>query len=119
MPANLMNANAQPGRLMDVIASRMQTSFGVDRVGAAVSGVRYPWVDIGITGEHLVLAATEFGLATCWIGWIHQRGIRRIAKWGRAIEPAAVITLGYPQDGLASPLPASRRKPMDDLVSWI
>jgi nitroreductase len=29
----------------------------------------YPWVDIGIAGEHLVLAATELGLGTCRIGW--------------------------------------------------
>src|ERR1017187_9654068 len=45
----------------------METSFLTHRLGASVSGVQYPWVDIGIAGEHLVLAATELGLGTCWI----------------------------------------------------
>src|ERR1017187_5271991 len=45
----------------------MERSFVTHRLAASVSGVDYPWVDIGIAGEHLVLAATELGLGTCWI----------------------------------------------------
>lgn len=48
----------------------MERSFVTHRIAASVSGVNYPWVDIGIAGEHLVLAATELRLGTCWIGWI-------------------------------------------------
>ncbi len=51
----------------------METSFLTHHLAASVSGVAYPWVDIGIAGEHLVLAATELGLGTCWIGWIRPR----------------------------------------------
>ena len=46
----------------------MERSLVTHRIAASVSGVDYPWVDIGIAGEHLVLAATELGLGTCWIG---------------------------------------------------
>jgi nitroreductase len=40
----------------------MERSFVTHRLAACVSGVDYPWVDIGIAGEHLVLAATGLGL---------------------------------------------------------
>ncbi len=63
-------------------------------VRASVTGVDYPWVDIGITGQHLVLAATELGLGTCWIGWIKPRVVRRIVGWPGSVKPVAVITVG-------------------------
>ena len=102
-----------------LIVIGMETSFVIHRLGASVSGVRYPWVDIGIAGEHLVLAATELGLGTCWIGWIRPRVIRRIVGWSPSVKPAVVITLGCPQDGAPHLLPASRRKPIDSLARWI
>jgi nitroreductase len=43
----------------------MERSFVTHRLVPSVSGVDYPWVDISIVGEHLVLAATELGLGTC------------------------------------------------------
>lgn len=97
----------------------MQTNFLTHRLGASVSGVKYPWVDIGIAGEHLVLAATELGLGTCWIGWIKPRAIRHVVGWPWSVKPAAVITVGYPLDDAPRPLPASRRKPLDTLVRWL
>lgn len=80
---------------------------------------KQPWVDIGIAGEHLVLAATELGLGTCWIGWIKPRAIRHIVGWPWSVKPAAVITVGYPLDDTPRPPPASRRKPLDTLVRWL
>ena len=71
----------------------MQTSFLTHRLAASVSGVDYPWVDIGIAGEHLAPAATELGLGTCWIGWIKPRSIARMVGWPRSVEPVAVITV--------------------------
>jgi nitroreductase len=96
----------------------METSFLTHRLGASVSGVNYPWVDIGIAGEHLVLAATELGLGTCWIGWIKPRAIARMVGWPRAVKPVAVITVGYPSDVETGKLPASRRKPLDEIARW-
>jgi nitroreductase len=102
-----------------LIVIGMQISITTHKLGASVSGVNYPWVDIGIAGEHLVLAATELGLGTCWIGWIKPRVVRCITGWPAAIKPAVVITVGYPQEGITRPPPASRRKPMDELVTWM
>ena len=76
-------------------------------------------MDIGIAGEHLVLAATELGLGTCWIGWIKPRVVARLVGWPGSVKPVAVITVGYPCDSEAGALPASRRKPLAELVRWV
>jgi nitroreductase len=97
----------------------METSFITHRVAASVSGVDYPWMDIGIAGEHLVLAATALGLGTCWIGWIKPRVLGGIAGWPRTVKAAAVITVGFPREGNSEPRPALRRKPIGELVRWV
>jgi nitroreductase len=97
----------------------METSFLTHRLAASVSGVDYPWVDIGIAGEHLVLAATALGLGTCWIGWIKPRAVARIVGWPRSIKPVVVVTVGYARDADAGSPPASRRKPLDEIVRWV
>jgi nitroreductase len=97
----------------------MERSFVTHRLAASVSGVDYPWVDIGIAGEHLVLAATALGLGTCWIGWIKPRIVARIVAWPSSVKPVVVLTVGYPRDPDAGPLPAARRKPLAELVKWL
>jgi nitroreductase len=97
----------------------METSFLTHQLAASVSGVDYPWVDIGIAGEHLVLAATELGLGTCWIGWIRPRVVAEIVGWPKATKPVVVITVGYPHEAQAGRLPDTRRKPLEDLVKWL
>ena len=76
-------------------------------------------MDIGIAGEHLVLAATELGLGTCWIGWIKPRVVGGIVGWPRSVKPAAVITVGYARPGEAGALPVSRRKRLEEIVRWV
>lgn len=102
-----------------LVSIGMETSFLAHRLGAAISVVKYPWVDIGIAGEHLVLAATERGLGTCWIGWIRSRAIAKIVGWPRLVKPVAVIAVGYPRDPDGRTSPADRRKPLDELVKWL
>ncbi len=97
----------------------METSFLTHRLAASVSGVEYPWVDIGIAGEHLVLAATELGLGTCWIGWIRPRVVARLAGWKRPVKPVVVVTVGYPSGSVSLKPPAFRRKSLDQIVRWL
>ena len=97
----------------------MERSFVTHRIAASVSGVDYPWVDIGIAGEHLVLAATELGLGTCWIGWINLRAVAKIVGWPASVKPVVVITLGYTCDTDPGMPRSSRRKPLAELVRWL
>jgi len=97
----------------------MERSFIAHRLGPQVSGVDYPWVDIGIAGEHLVLAATELGLGTCWIGWIRPPVLAKIVGWPASVKPVVVITVGYASNAEPVQLPASRRRPLTELVRWL
>lgn len=94
------------------------------RVAPLLSGVDYPWLDLGIAGEHLVLQATELGLGTCWIGWIRPRIIRQLVGWPRAIRPAIVFTVGWPraasgQPGASDETRRTDRLSISDLAQWM
>ena len=97
----------------------MELSFFTLMLGPSISGVDYPWVNIGIAEEHLVLAATELGLGTCWIGWIRPRVLARIVGWPASVRPMVVITVGYASDGESAQPPALRRRPLAELVRWL
>lgn len=97
----------------------LERAFITHRIAVAVSGVDYPWIDIGIAGEHLVLAATELGIGSCWIGWIRPRPLARLVGWPRGIKPVAVITLGYPRDPDAAVPPTLRRKAAGEIAKWM
>lgn len=88
------------------------------RLGAGVSGTNYAWIDLGIAGEHFVLAATEQGLGTCWIGWIRPRAVRRLVGWPQYVRPVAVLTLGRPAPDVPQRIPQERRRPLAELVVW-
>ncbi|QSH41497.1 nitroreductase family protein [Lentisphaerota bacterium ZTH] len=76
-----------------------------------VSGINYHYLDLGIAGEHFVLAAEEQGIGSCWIGWFKAKYIKKILKLPSNLKPVSLITLGYSAD---LPLP-SRRLPLDEL----
>jgi nitroreductase len=96
----------------------MKRSPIVHRAAVKISRIDYPWIDIGIAGEHLVLQAEEMGLGTCWIGWVKPRRVRSIVDWPRDIYPAAVITLGWPAQP-DNPSDRRSRKELGDLVTWV
>jgi len=55
----------------------------------------YP-VDIGIAFEHLILAAAEQGLGTCWIGAFTEIEVKKILNVPDEIRVVALTPLGYP-----------------------
>ena len=87
------------------------------KLAPLLSGVDYPWVDIGIAGEHMVLQATELGLGTCWIGWIRQKKLARIIGWPRRIRPVAIITCGQPSE--TTERPSRQRHALTDITTYI
>jgi nitroreductase len=94
------------------------------RVAPWVSGVDYPWIDLGIAGEHLALQAAELGLGACWIGWIRPDAIRKLVGWPASIRPAIIFTVGWPraEPGAApgpTEAPPKERLPVADLAQWL
>ena len=55
----------------------------------------YP-VDIAIALEHLILAATEKGLGTCWIGAFKVKEINNIINVPENLSAELILAMGYP-----------------------
>jgi nitroreductase len=66
------------------------------------SGVKgdqqYYLLDIGIALEHLVLAAADEGLATCWIGWFDEKTAKGALGVPDDVRVVALTPLGYPEE---------------------
>lgn len=86
-----------------------------NKLGKAVQGTQYYLLDTGIAGEHLVLAATELGLGTCWIGWFSKRGVRKLFAIPPKYDVVAMIAVGYPEPSQLGP---KKKKPLRDLVRY-
>jgi nitroreductase len=66
----------------------------------------YYMLDIGIAMEHLILAATDRGLGTCWIGAFDEGTVKSILDVPEEIRVVACTPLGYPDE---SPAPRDRK----------
>jgi nitroreductase len=77
-------------------------------------GKNYADVDTTIALDHLILAAADLGLGTCWIAAFDPAAAREVLRLPAGVEPLAFTPLGYPADE-AKP---KKRKPLFDLVRY-
>jgi len=77
-------------------------------------GKCYADVDVAIAMDHLILAATDEGLGTCWIGAFDIVAAREALGLPDDVEPVAWTPLGYPADASRPKL----RKPLEQLVHY-
>ena len=77
-------------------------------------GKNYCDVDATIAMDHLILAAANLGLGTCWVGAFHPDAAREILGLPDDVEPVAFTPLGYPADNLKS----KNRKSLKELVRY-
>ena len=75
-------------------------------------GRNYGDVDAAIVMDHLILAAADLGLGTCWVGAFDPAAAREVLGIPQQAEPIAYTPLGYPADQPR----AKKRKNLDDLV---
>ncbi len=69
-------------------------------------------VDIGITFDHLMLAAVAEGLGTCWIGAFIEEEVRSILGVPPEVKIVALTPLGFPKgDRMTRP-----RKPLEEII---
>jgi nitroreductase len=83
--------------------------------GANANGIKYFPLDCGICFEHLILAATAEGLATCWIGWFDENKIRNILEIPKKYRVLALTPLGYPVKPKGD---VKERKPLEKIVHY-
>jgi len=77
-------------------------------------GKSYNDVDVAIAMDHLILAAANLGLGTCWVGAFNADAAREVLGLPDDVEPIAFTPLGYAAD---EPGP-KQRKPLKDLVRY-
>lgn len=61
-------------------------------------GISMLSIDVTIAIEHIVLAATDLDLGTCWIGWFSETKVKNLLKVPRNVRVVALLTLGYPEN---------------------
>ena len=77
-------------------------------------GKSYTDVDVAIAMDHLILAAADLGLGTCWVGAFDAQAAREVLGLPNNVEPIAFTPLGYAADKLGR----KQRKPLEDLVRY-
>ena len=77
-------------------------------------GRNYVDVDTTIAMDHLILAATNLGLGTCWIAAFDAEAAREVLKIPDNMEPLLFTPLGYPADEIGTKI----RKGLDELVRY-
>lgn len=75
---------------------------------------RYLDVDVAIVMDHLILAAANLGLGTCWVAAFDATAARQILQLPDEVEPLIFTPLGYPDDQPEE----KERKPLDELVRF-
>ncbi len=69
-------------------------------------------VDGAVAMEHMMLAATEEGLGTCWIGAFYEDKVREVLEVPEPYRIVGLTPLGYPA---VEPKPRGR-KSLDEIV---
>jgi nitroreductase len=77
-------------------------------------GKNYADLDATIAMDHLILAAADLGLGTCWVAAFDPAAAREILQLPDGVEPIAFTPLGYAAD---QPKP-KERKPLAELVRY-
>jgi nitroreductase len=75
----------------------------------------YGEVDTTIAMDHLILAAANLGLGTCWIAAFNPVIAREVFNLPDEVEPLALTPLGYPADSPKT----KKRKSLSELVFYI
>jgi nitroreductase len=77
-------------------------------------GKNYTEVDTSIVMDHLILAATNLGLGTCWIGKFDLKAAREVLNIPENVLPLVFTPIGYPDD---KPRP-KKRKNINEIVRY-
>jgi len=71
-------------------------------------------IDLTIAFEHMILAAANEGLATCWIGAFEEKKVKKILNVPDDVRVVALTPIGY----AAEEAKDRGRKPLAEIVSY-
>ena len=73
-------------------------------------------IDTAIVVEHMVLAAEEQGLGSCWVCNFDAHLCRENFNIAPEWEPIALLPIGYPAEPATAPYPEKKRKPLSEFI---
>ena len=71
-------------------------------------------VDLSIAVTHMILAAVDEGLGTCWLGAFSQQRVKEILKIPGKYRVVALLTLGFPRGEIE----VKTRKSLEEIVCY-
>ncbi|MEM4704429.1 MAG: nitroreductase family protein, partial [Candidatus Bathyarchaeia archaeon] len=75
-------------------------------------------VDVAIALEHIVLAATNEGLGTCWVGSFDEPLVKETLKIPKNYRIVALLAVGYPREKLVPIKTGRPRKSLEQIASF-
>ena len=75
--------------------------------------------DASIVATHMILAAADEGLASCWINYFEPEKMAAELGLPENEEVLMMLDLGYAADGVKAAPGHSARKPLSGTVSWL
>jgi nitroreductase len=75
-------------------------------------------IDVAIAIDHMTLAATDLGLATCWVCKFDVMKIVDVLQLRDDIEPIALLPIGYSDDNVDVENLDKKRKPKSEVVHY-
>jgi nitroreductase len=85
-------------------------------------GMDYYLVDVGISMQQLILAATDLGLGTCWIGAFTENKVKKVLNIPENVKVVALTPVGYFSEEnigvrvVEKFIESDKRKPFEELI---
>jgi nitroreductase len=111
-------ARAASGQAFLANAPVVVTVCAVPEESASEYGPRgrdlYCLQDTAAAAQNILLAATDRGLGSCWVGAFEEAAVARVLELPRNWRPVALIALGRP----AEMEPRRTRRSQNEVVVW-
>ena len=75
-------------------------------------------IDVAIAADHITLAATEKGLATCWVCNFDKQKVTDYFNLPGHLEPVVIFPLGYSFEKADTERHSIKRKSLSEIVHW-
>lgn len=87
-----------------------------DKAWTRADGKNHADIDIAILADHITLAATDMGLATCWVCNFDAKLISELFNLDNNCKPLVLLSIGVPA---TDEIPPKKRLALDDFVTYI
>ena len=73
-----------------------------------INKVDFPQTDAVIVMTHVMLAASDLGLGSCWVGYFNEEKTRAALNMPKNLQPVGFLPVGYPAAGPGASHAASK-----------